>query len=112
MEIKAAVSALSALAQDTRLSAYRLLVGAGPAGMPAGEIAARLAEPPATLSFHLKELANAGLVNSHNEGRYVIYQTDYTAMNDLIAYLSEHCCGGHPEQCQPGTSCHSIGDAP
>jgi len=101
MEIKAAVTALAALAQETRLATYRALVAAGEAGLPAGEIAARLGVPPATLSFHLKELAHAGLVNSRNEGRFVIYAADYAAMTGLIAYLSEECCGGNPELCLP-----------
>ena len=102
MEIKTAVTALSALAQETRLSAYRALVAAGDAGLPAGEIAAKLDVPPATLSFHLKELAHAGLVNSRSEGRFVIYVADYAAMTGLIAFLSEECCGGRPELCLPG----------
>ncbi|MBI5331573.1 MAG: helix-turn-helix transcriptional regulator [Betaproteobacteria bacterium] len=104
MEIKPAVTALAALAQETRLAAYRLLVGAGPAGVPAGEIAAQLGVPPATLSFHLKELANAGLVHSRSEGRFVIYHADFDVMNALMAYLGEHCCGGQPELCRPCSS--------
>lgn len=99
MEIKAAVTALSALAQETRLAAYRVLVQAGEAGLPAGEIAVRLGVPPATLSFHLKELAHAGLVTSRTEGRFVIYAADYAAMTGLIAFLSEACCAGQPEWC-------------
>lgn len=101
MEIKNAVTALSALAQETRLGAYRVLVRAGEQGLPAGEIAVRLAVPPATLSFHLKELAHAGLVTSRTEGRFVIYAADYAAMNGLIAFLSEECCAGQPELCLP-----------
>ena len=109
MEIKTAVTALAALSQETRLSAYRLLVGAGQEGLPAGEIAGQLGVPPATLSFHLKELTHAGLVTSRAEGRFVIYQTDFATMNALIAYLSEHCCGGNPEQCLPGKACQPEG---
>ena len=105
MEIKAAVTALAALAQDTRLAAYRLLVGAGHDGLAAGDIAAQLGVPPATLSFHLKELAHAGLVQSRTEGRFVRYRADFDAMNALVAYLSEHCCGGRPELCPPGDAC-------
>jgi DNA-binding transcriptional ArsR family regulator len=101
MEIKAAVTALSALAQETRLAAYRVLVAAGQQGLPAGEIAAELNVPPATLSFHLKELAHAGLVTSRSEGRFVIYAADYAAMNGLIGFLSEECCAGQPELCLP-----------
>lgn len=101
MEIKAAVTALSALAQETRLAVYRVLVAAGKEGLPAGEIAARLGVPPATLSFHLKELAHAGLVTSRSAGRFVIYAADYAAMTGLIAFLSEECCAGQPELCLP-----------
>ena len=104
MEIKTAVTALAALAQETRLAAYRALVAAGDAGLPAGELASRLSVPPATLSFHLKELAHAGLVNSRSEGRFVIYAADYSTMTGLIAFLSEECCGGQPELCMPSTS--------
>lgn len=101
MEIKTAVTALSALAQETRLAAYRVLVAAGEQGLPAGEIASQLGVPPATLSFHLKELAHAGLVTSRNEGRFVIYAADYAAMTGLIGFLSEECCAGQPELCLP-----------
>ena len=96
MEIKTAVSALAALAQETRLAAYRLLVQAGPDGLAAGRIADALGASPATLSFHLKELAHAGLITSRNDSRYVIYRADYAAMNGLMAYLTEHCCQGKP----------------
>jgi DNA-binding transcriptional ArsR family regulator len=101
METKAAVTALAALAQETRLAAYRLLVQAGEAGLAAGEIAERLAVPPATLSFHLKELAQAGLVASHSAGRFVIYRADFAAMHGLIGYLSENCCGSSAAACAP-----------
>ena len=103
MEIKTAVAALAALAQETRLSAYRLLVQAGPEGLAAGRIADALAVSPATLSFHLKELTNAGLIASRNDSRYVIYRADYAAMNGLMAYLTEHCCTGAP--CAVETAC-------
>lgn len=96
MEIKAAVQSLAALAQETRLAAYRLLVQAGPEGLAAGRIADALAVSPATLSFHLKELAHAGLIAGRNDSRYVIYHADYAAMNRLMAYLTEHCCQGAP----------------
>jgi DNA-binding transcriptional ArsR family regulator len=99
MEIKKAVTALAALAQETRLSAFRALVAAGEAGMPAGEIAAQLGVPPNTLSFHLKELTHAGLITSRSEGRFVIYCADFSTMRGLVDYLSEECCGGHPELC-------------
>lgn len=108
METKTAVTALSALAQETRLAAFRQLIAAGEAGLPAGELASRLNVPPATLSFHLKELAHAGLVTSRSEGRFVIYIADYAAMTALLAYLSEACCGGHPERCLPGSTCKTF----
>jgi ArsR family transcriptional regulator, arsenate/arsenite/antimonite-responsive transcriptional repressor len=101
-DIQSAVRALSALAQETRLAAYRVLVRAGEEGLPAGEIASQLGVPPATLSFHLKELAHAGLVTSRNEGRFVIYAADYAVMTGLIGFLSEECCAGQPELCMPG----------
>src|SRR5215813_650430 len=80
MEMKGAVKALAALAQDTRLSIFRLLVQAGPEGVPAGTIGETLEVPPATLSFHLKELSHAGLVASRQEGRFIYYSTDYAQM--------------------------------
>ena len=101
METKTAVTALAALAQETRLAAYRLLVQTGEAGLAAGEIAERLGVPPATLSFHLKELAQAGLVANHSAGRFVIYRADYAVMHGLIDYLSENCCGSSPAACTP-----------
>lgn len=96
METQTAVAALAALAQETRLAAYRLLVQAGPEGLAAGRIADALAVSPATLSFHLKELSTARLITSRNDSRYVIYRADYAAMNGLMAYLTEHCCQGAP----------------
>ena len=88
------VKALAALAQDTRLAVYRLLVQAGPEGLAAGVISAKLRLPPATASFHLAQLANAGLVNSRTGGRFVFYSVDLSRMNDVLAYLTENCCGG------------------
>ena len=101
METKRAVQALSALAQDTRLGIFRLLVQAGPQGMPAGQIGEQLDLPPATLSFHLAGLARAGLAQSRQDGRFVIYSADYAAMNALVGFLSENCCGGR--ECTPMT---------
>lgn len=92
METKTAVQALAALAQETRLAVFRLLVEAGPGGMPAGEIAAELELPPATLSFHLAQLANAGLVRGRQEGRFIYYAPDFAAMNGLLGFLTENCC--------------------
>ena len=107
METKAVVTALAALAQDTRLAAYRLLVRAGPGGLPAGEIAGRLALPPATASFHLTQLNHAGLVQSRAQGRFVIYSVDFERMNGLLGFLTENCCGGQPcapQSCTPTTA--------
>jgi DNA-binding transcriptional ArsR family regulator len=104
MEILKAVAVLASLAQETRLSAFRALVAAGENGLPAGEIAGQLGVAPNTLSFHLKELAHAGIVSSRNEGRYVIYRANFDAMRGLIRFLSEECCEGHPELCFPRTS--------
>jgi len=88
------VDALAALAQETRLKTYRLLVEAGPEGLSAGRIGEELGLPPATLSFHLAHLARTGLVKSRQEGRFVIYSADFQNMNELVGYLTENCCGG------------------
>lgn len=95
------IAALGALAQGTRLEIFRLLVHKGPAGLPAGEIGARLGQPSPTLSFHLNQLRFAGLVSSRRESRSIIYRANFKAMSDLIAYLTENCCGGRPELCAP-----------
>jgi ArsR family transcriptional regulator len=92
MEMKTAVQALAALAQETRLAVFRLLVEAGPEGMPAGEIAAELDLPPATLSFHLAQLAGAGLVRGRQDGRFIYYAPDFAVMNGLLGFLTENCC--------------------
>jgi DNA-binding transcriptional ArsR family regulator len=102
MDIKTAVSSLTALAQDSRLEVYRLLVQAGPEGRAAGEIAQQLGIPASTLSFHLKTLSHAGLVESRSESRFVYYTANFTAMNALLGYLSENCCGGR--SCTPASS--------
>ncbi len=96
-----AVDALAALANESRLSIYRLLVEAGPQGRAAGRIAEELELPPATLSFHLAHLARTGLVKSRQDGRFVIYSTDFRNMNELVGYLTENCCGGRA--CAPAT---------
>jgi ArsR family transcriptional regulator len=101
MEMKQAIDALAALAQETRLQVYRLLVGAGPEGMAAGRIGEALGLPPATLSFHLAHLARAGLAQSRQEGRFVIYSADFQNMNALLGYLTANCCGG--QSCAPVT---------
>ena len=94
METKNTIQALAALAQETRLSIFRLLVVAGPEGMAVGKIAEQLDLANATLSFHLKELTNAGLTNATPNGRSIIYAADFTTMNSLVLYLTENCCVG------------------
>ncbi len=101
MKKEAAVQALGALAQETRIEIFRLLVQAGPAGLPAGIIGARLGLPSPTLSFHLNQLRFAGLVSSRRESRSIIYSAKFGTMNQLLAYLTENCCGGRPELCAP-----------
>jgi DNA-binding transcriptional ArsR family regulator len=93
MEKKGAIAALGALAQETRLEVFRLLVTQGPAGLPAGAIAERLEVLPASLTFHLKELQHAGLITQRRLGRQLIYAAEYGAMTELLAYLTENCCG-------------------
>ncbi len=94
METANAVVALDALAQESRLDIFRLLVRAGPAGLPAGEIAERLALPASNLSFHLNQLVHAGLARRNRVGRSVIYAPDFEAMTALLGFLTEECCGG------------------
>jgi ArsR family transcriptional regulator, arsenate/arsenite/antimonite-responsive transcriptional repressor len=96
-----AVAALAALAQDNRLDVFRLLVEAGPDGMPAGGVAEALALAPNTLSFHFDRLRDAGLVNVRRDGRWMIYAARYDTMNALLAYLTDNCCGGRPDACLP-----------
>ena len=105
MKIETAVVALAALAQETRLSIFRLLVQAGKEGVAAGGWGEEWGTPPATLSFHLKALSHAGLVKSRTEGRFVIYSANYAEMDKLIAYLTEHCCAGDAGQCAPVRKC-------
>lgn len=100
MEMKHAVEALSALAQESRLAIYRLLVEAGPGGLAAGKIGERLGLAPATLSFHLAWLSRAGLATSRREGRFVYYAADYGAVNGLVDFLTENCCSGRPDLCK------------
>lgn len=99
MKTKNVVRSLSALAQESRLAVFRLLVQAGPGGMPAGQIAEQLGIAPSSLSFHMKELAHAELVTVLQQGRFMIYSANYPAMNALLAFLTENCCGGNP--CTP-----------
>ena len=94
-----AVAALAALAQESRLAAFRLLVQAGPAGLAASKIAQALQMPASSLSFHLKELAHANLIVARQEGRFIIYAAQFDTMNTLLGFLTENCCGGTP--CTP-----------
>jgi ArsR family transcriptional regulator, arsenate/arsenite/antimonite-responsive transcriptional repressor len=110
MKAKQAVDALAALAHENRLSVYRMLVEAGPPGLNAGAIAARLRIPPSSLTFHIQHLHRAGLVTQERNSRQLIYAADFTAMNALVGYLTENCCGGaascasacEPQAAKPG----------
>jgi ArsR family transcriptional regulator len=93
------IGALAGLAQDTRLDIFRLLVQSGPDGLAAGLIGKRLDLPLPTLSFHLAQLKHAGLIDARRQSRSIIYSANFQLMNDLIAYLTENCCGGKPELC-------------
>jgi DNA-binding transcriptional ArsR family regulator len=107
MEMTTATTRLAALAQETRLGIFRRLVRRGPEGMAAGEIAAALDIPPPTLSFHLAQLARAGLVTSRREGRSILYAADYAAIQGLVAFLYENCCG--EGTCAPVVALPSAG---
>src|SRR5262245_41627225 len=106
MEQSVAVAALAALAQDNRLDVYRLLVQAGPEGLPAGNVASALKLAPNTLTFHFDRLRQAGLVTVRREGRSMIYAACYDVMNALLAYLTENCCAG--ASCGPSTACKPV----
>jgi DNA-binding transcriptional ArsR family regulator len=101
MKMDGAVLALEALAQNSRLAIFRLLVSAGQGGLPAGRIAEELKLPNATLSFHLAQLRNAGLIRCERQSRSLIYSADYEAMAGLLSFLTENCCGGKIAQCIP-----------
>ena len=102
MQTTEAVDKLAALAQETRLRIFRLLIEQGPQGLHAGAIAEALALPPATLSFHVAHLVRAGLVGARQEGRFIFYAAGFAAMDDLIAFLTDNCCQGG--QCLPKTA--------
>ena len=106
MKHKQAVDALSALAHDYRLGIYRLLVEAGPEGLNAGTIAAKLKLAPSSLTFHLQQLHRAGLVTQQRNSRQLIYAADFPAMNDLVGYLTENCCAGSKSDC--GAECEPV----
>ena len=93
METKDVLTALAALAHETRLAIFRLLVEIGPEGIAVGKIGERLGTPPTTLSFHLKELVNSDLVTMRHEGRFIYCSANFATMNGLLAYLTENCCG-------------------
>jgi len=99
MDAKIAVAALGALAHDTRLALFRLLVERGPNGLAAGAIAAALGVPSSSLTFHLQQLTHAGLITQRRMSRQLIYAVDFAAMNGLMGYLTENCCGG--QSCAP-----------
>lgn len=99
MDTKNAIAALAALAQESRLAVFRLLVEVGPEGLAASKISEQIGVPPSSLSFHLKELAHAELVTSRQDGRFVIYVANFERMNALMGFLSHNCCGGNP--CTP-----------
>ncbi len=103
METDHALDALAALAHSIRLSVFRLLVQAGPAGLPAGRIAELMEMPASSLSFHLKELHRAKLLSSRQDGRSIIYMAHFDTMNALLGYLTENCCSGNP--CSPVSNC-------
>jgi ArsR family transcriptional regulator, arsenate/arsenite/antimonite-responsive transcriptional repressor len=108
MDQKQVIAALGALAQETRLELFRLLVTCGPEGLPAGVIAERLGVLPSSLSFHLAQLAHAGLITQRRLGRQLIYSAEYGAMNELMAYLTENCCAGAAAcapLCNPAVGC-------
>lgn len=99
MENKTAVSALGALAQETRLAIFRLLITAGADGVSAGRIGDELEVPGATLSFHLKELVQSGLVSSRQEKQFIYFAVDYERMAELMTFLTQNCCQGMPQKC-------------
>jgi len=95
------LAALGAVAHAHRLAVYRMLVQCGPNGLPAGDIAGRLDMPPSSLTFHLQQLRHGGLISQRRLGRQLIYAVDYAAMNGLVAYLTENCCGNAAAPCAP-----------
>jgi ArsR family transcriptional regulator len=107
MEASQAIAGLGALAHETRLAAFRLLVQRGPDGLPAGVIAQSLGLPPSSLTFHLQQLVHAGLITQRRVSRQIIYATDFSTMNSLMSYLTENCCGGTAAcapVCDPGAT--------
>ena len=108
MDEKTAVVALAALAQGMRLRIFRALVGGGPQGLTPSVLAATLDVPASTLSFHLKELVNSGLVSQERDGRHLFYRPDLARMNELMAYLTAHCCQGEACEIAPASGCSTC----
>jgi DNA-binding transcriptional ArsR family regulator len=102
METKPVIAALAALAQESRLNTFRLLVQTGPQGLAASKIAEQLDIAPSSLSFHLKELTNAGLIEPRQDGRFIIYSANFDTMNGVLSFLTDNCCGG--QSCPPSTN--------
>jgi ArsR family transcriptional regulator len=111
MEAKQVIDALGALAHETRLTVFRLLVRRGPGGLPAGAISQTLGLPPSSLTFHLQQLTRAGLITQRRLSRQLIYATDFAAMNALMFYLTENCCGG-AASCAPTCRPEATGAVP
>lgn len=101
MDMKEAVTALGALAHASRLAIFRHLVELGPEGAFPGDLIQKFDFPPATVSFHLKTLAHAGLIEAEQQGRYIRYRANFSEMQDLVDYLTQNCCGGDPSKCAP-----------
>lgn len=110
METKTVIRALAALAQESRLAIFRALVQAGHAGVSAGKIGERTGIPPSSLSFHLKELTHAGLVNARQEGRFIFYAANFATMHELLSFLTENCCGG--DSCATDINCCTTEERP
>jgi DNA-binding transcriptional ArsR family regulator len=111
MKKREVLAALAALAQENRLDVFRLLVEAGPQGLPAGSVAEKLELAPSNLTFHFDRLREAGLVTVRRDGRSMIYAARFDRMNGLLGYLTENCCGGQAEQCAPA-ACKTPAKAP
>ena len=105
MKMDSVIAALGALAQEHRLQLFRLLVRTGSGGLPAGRIAGELGVPNSSLSFHLAQLQEAGLITQRREGRSLIYAADYAAMDALMGFLTENCCGGEDCEVSPSPAC-------
>jgi DNA-binding transcriptional ArsR family regulator len=108
MDASQVIAALGALAHETRLAVFRMLVERGPDGMPAGTISDSLGLPPSSLTFHLQQLAHAGLITQRRMSRQIIYATDFAAMNAVMSYLTENCCG-NAETCAPACCPETVG---